>query len=151
MEEIPLKPLSRSDIHKLESALIVATLLRRDVLEKIRESTERITWIDSLAVAAAALARSKAGMSAASIADDIGRSEATIRRHLAGKTEAGKLVLETYNKFIREGVRIELPETLASECEELREALEEEKKKRKELEEKIKEIKKKLEDLISTI
>ena len=151
MEEIPLKPLSRSEIHKLETALIVATLLRRDVLEKIRESTERITWIDSLAVAAAALARSKAGMSTASIADDIGRSEATIRRHLAGKTEAGKLVLETYNKFIREGVKIELPETLAPECEKLREALEEEKEKRKELEEKIEEIKKKLENLISTI
>ncbi|RLE66670.1 MAG: hypothetical protein DRJ38_01150 [Thermoprotei archaeon] len=151
MEEIPLKPLSRSDIHKLETALIVATLLRKDVLEKIRESTERITWIDSLAVAAAALARSKAGMSAASIADDIGRSEATIRRHLTGKTEAGKLILETYNKFIKEGVRIELPETLAPECEKLREALEEEKKKSAALEEKLKDIKRKLEELVNII
>ena len=55
-EEIPLKPLGRQDIHKLETALVIATLLRKDVLEKIRESTERLTWIDSLAVAAGALA-----------------------------------------------------------------------------------------------
>ncbi|RLF01348.1 MAG: transcriptional regulator, partial [Thermoprotei archaeon] len=61
VEEIPLKPLSRSDIHKLETALMLATLLREDVLEKIKESTERLTWIDSLAVAAGALARAKAG------------------------------------------------------------------------------------------
>ncbi len=112
-EEVPLKPITRSDIHKLETALIVATLLRPDVLEKIRESSERLTWIDSLAVAAGALARSKAGMSVDDIADDLGRAPGTIRRHLSGKTEAGRLVIETYEKFAREGVAIEPPPGLA--------------------------------------
>ncbi len=151
MEEIPLKPISRSDIHKLETALIVSTLLREDVINKIRESTERITWIDSLAVAAAALARSKAGMSTSAIADDLGRSEATIRRHLLGKTEAGKLVLETYKKFVKEGVKIEPPEALTPEYTKLREALEEEKKKRMVLEKKLEDIKKKLESILESI
>jgi probable regulatory domain-containing protein len=108
-EGIPLKPLSRADIHKLETALIIATLLREDVLQKIRESTEGLTWIDSLAVAAGALARARAGMTAEQIAEDLGRSEATIRRHLTGKTEAAKLVEETYRRFASEGVKIELP------------------------------------------
>jgi len=108
-ESVPLKPLSRADIHKLETALVIATLLREDVLQKIRESTERLTWIDSLAVAAGAFARARAGMTAEQIAEDLGRSEATIRRHLTGKTEAAKLVEETYRRFASEGVKIELP------------------------------------------
>lgn len=151
MEEIPLKPLSRSDIHKLETALMISTLLRKDVINKIRESSERITWIDSLAVAAAALARSKAGMTAAAIADDIGRTEATIRRHLSGKSEAGKLVLGTYNKFIKEGVKIELPEFLSDKCKHLEEQLKAEKELREQLENKLKDVKRKLEDLIKSL
>lgn len=151
MEEIPLKPLSRSDIHKLETALMISTLLRKDVINKIRESSERITWIDSLAVAAAALARSKAGMTAAAIADDIGRTEATIRRHLSGKSEAGKLVLETYNRFIKEGVKIELPEFLSDKCKHLEEQLKAEKELREQLENKLKDVKRKLEDLIKSL
>jgi predicted transcriptional regulator len=48
-------------------------------------------------------------MTAEQIAEDLGRSEATIRRHLTGKTEAAKLVEETYRRFASEGVKIELP------------------------------------------
>ncbi len=124
-EEIPLKPLGRQDIHKLETALVIATLLRKDVLKKIRESTERLTWIDSLAVAAGALARSKAGMTVSEIADDLGRSEATIRRHLQKKTEAAKLIFETYERFAKEGVKVEVPLSGAEETEELKRKLEE--------------------------
>ncbi len=109
-EEIPVRPLGRQDIHKLETALLVATLLRPDVIAKVRESRERITWIDSLAVAAAALAREKAGMSIVRIAEELGRTEATIRKHLKGETEAGKLVLETYERLKKEGFKIEIPE-----------------------------------------
>jgi probable regulatory domain-containing protein len=62
---------------------------------------DRITWIDSLAVAAGALAREKAGMSVSRIADELGRGEQTIRAHLTGKTEAGKLVRETYEMLLK--------------------------------------------------
>lgn len=124
-EEVPLKPLGRQDIHKLETALVIATLLRKDVLEKIRESAERLTWIDSLAVAAGALARSKAGMMVSEIADDLGRSEATIRRHLQKKTEAAKLIFETYERFAKEGVKVEVPLPGAEETEGLKKKLEE--------------------------
>ncbi|MCD6458972.1 MAG: transcriptional regulator [Thermoproteales archaeon] len=130
---------------------MISTLLRKDVINKIRESSERITWIDSLAVAAAALARSKAGMTVAAIADDIGRTEATIRRHLSGKSEAGKLVLGTYNKFIKEGVKIELPEFLSDKCKHLEEQLKAEKELREQLENKLKDVKRKLEDLIKSL
>lgn len=109
-EEVPLRPVGKQDIHKLEAALLIATLFRPDVLEEIQKAEERLTWVDSLAVAAAALAREKAGYTVPQIADELGRSEGTIRNHLTGKTKAGKLVRETYEKFLREGVKIELPE-----------------------------------------
>ncbi|RLE52256.1 MAG: hypothetical protein DRJ33_04210 [Candidatus Methanomethylicota archaeon] len=124
--EIPLTPLGREDIHKLETALLIGTLFRPDVLEMIRSAEERTTWIDSLAVAAGALAREKAKMTTSEIAEDLGRTEATIRNHLTGKTKAGKLVLETYEKFLKEGVKIELttpPSELAEQVSKLREEL----------------------------
>ncbi len=149
--EIPLNPVSREDIHRLEAALMVATLLREDVLEKIRESSERLTWIDSLAVAAGALARHKAGMSISEIAEDLGRSEATIRRHLQGKTEAGRLVQETYEGFLREGVKVELPRILAERSREVEAELEEERRRRMELEEKLKRVKDALEKILAEL
>jgi len=108
-EEVPLTPIGREQIHKLESALLIGSILRPDVLEELRKAEERLTWVDSLAVAAAALAREKAKMSVSQIADELGRSEATIRNHLGGKTKAGQIVRETYERFLREGVKLELP------------------------------------------
>lgn len=146
MEEVPLKPIGREEIHKLESALLVGTLFRSEVLEALKNPEERLTWVDSLAVAAGALAREKAGMSVTEIAEDLGRSEATIRNHLTGKTKAGKLVRETYDRFAREGVKLEVLET-----EKLSKELEEEKKKREELEKKLNMVKETLSDLIQKI
>ena len=145
-EEVPLRPVGREEIHKLETALLIGTLLRPDVLEEIRKSEERITWIDSLAVAAGALARAKAGMPVSEIAEDLGRSEGTIRNHLAGKTKAGKLVMETYERIKREGFKIHIPELAPAAAEELRKQLEEEKKRREELERKLEELQKALEE-----
>ncbi len=107
--EIPLSPVGREDIRKLESALLVGALFRPEVMEALRDPTERLTWIDSLAAAAAALARQKAGMPVRQIADEVGLSESAIRRHLEGKTKAGELVLKVYEEFAREGVKLELP------------------------------------------
>ncbi len=143
--EINLNPVGREEIHKLEVALLLGTLFRKDVIEMLRDPTERLTWIDTLAVAAAALARSKAGMTASQIAEDIGRTEATIRNHLQGKSKAGKLVLETYEKFLKEGVKLEgvvLPEDV--------EKLKEELKKKEEEINKLKEKLKKIEELVKT-
>lgn len=58
--------------------------------------------MDSLAVAAGAFARAKAGMTASEIAEELGRTEATIREHVKGETKAGKLVNETY-ELLKEG------------------------------------------------
>lgn len=49
--------MGRDEIHKLEAALLVGTLLSPEVIELLRGPEERLTWVDSLAVAAAALAR----------------------------------------------------------------------------------------------
>jgi len=73
MSEIPLKPLGREEIHKLESALLVGTLFRPEVIQFLSDPSERITWVDSLAVAAAALAREKANMTVPQIAEELGR------------------------------------------------------------------------------
>jgi len=150
-EGIPLRPLGKQDIHKLETALLIATLLRPDVIEEIRKAEERLTWVDSLAVAAAALARSKAGYTTSKIADELGRSEGTIRNHLAGKTKAGKLIHETYRRFLREGVRIEIPEVVEEqykrEIEKLRKEIEELNNVKVELENKVKRLEEKVRSL----
>ncbi len=114
-EEIPLTPVGREDIHKLESALLIASIFSPRVLEELENPRERLTWIDSLAVAAAALAREKAKMTVSQIAEELGRSEATIRNHLQGKTKAGQIVRETYERFLREGVKIPSPPELFKE------------------------------------
>jgi probable regulatory domain-containing protein len=114
-EEIPLTPIGREQIHKLESALLIASIFSPRVLEELENPKERLTWIDSLAVAAAALAREKAKMSISQIAEELGRTEATIRNHLQGKTKAGQIVRETYERFLREGVKIQLPTELFEE------------------------------------
>lgn len=101
--EIPLKPMGKEEIHKLEYSLLISSLVEiltdPKFLEQLKDPRDRLTWIDSIATAAAALARDKAGMTLSDIADDIGRTEATIKKHLKGETEAGKIVLEAYKKL----------------------------------------------------
>ncbi|WP_062661654.1 hypothetical protein [Aeropyrum camini] len=58
---IPVKPTSAKEVRELEIALIIGTLLRPDVIQEILHPREFTTWVDSLAVAAGALARDKAG------------------------------------------------------------------------------------------
>ena len=115
MTEVPLKPMGKEDIRKLELALIFGTLFRSDVIERIRNAEDRLTWLDSLVVAAAALARERAGHPVSRIAEEVGRSEATIRNHLQGKTEASKLVKDTYNLLVKQkGVlELKLPEEIS--------------------------------------
>jgi hypothetical protein len=98
-KSIPLNPLGKNDIKKLETFLIIGTLYRPEILELIKDPNERSTWIDSLAIAAAAYARYKAGMPISLIADELGRSEESIRNHVSGKTKAGSLIIETYEKI----------------------------------------------------
>jgi len=109
LTNIPLKPLGKKEIQMLEMGLIIATLYSPEILELIRDPVERATWVDSLAVAAAALAREKAGYTVSQIAEEVGRSETTVRAHLAGKTKAGKLVRETYEKLKRGELKIVVP------------------------------------------
>jgi probable regulatory domain-containing protein len=131
-EEIPLNPIGKKDIHKLEATLLTATLLRPEVLDIIRSSSERITWIDSLAIVAAALAREKAGMTITQIAEELGRTEQTIRKHLKEESKAGQLVKETYEMIkylVKEGRTNDifslLPFEKKGESEKLREELKE--------------------------
>jgi probable regulatory domain-containing protein len=146
-EEIPLKPMGKEDIRKLELALILGTLFRGDVLEKIRSATDRLTWLDSLFVAAGALARDRAGYPVSKIAEELGRSEHTIRNHLSEKTEAGKLVAETYN-LIKERGR--LPELVFMSKEEIS-RVEELEKQVKELKEKLERVRTRLQELLKEL
>mgnify|MGYP001772802783 CR=1 FL=1 len=149
-EEIPLKPMGKEDIRKLELALILGTLFREDVIEKIRSATDRVTWLDSLVVAAGALARERAGYDVSRIAEELGRSEHTIRNHLAKKTEAGELVADTYERIRSSGGRLELPmiSLAPRELQELRKRVEELEKQNKELLEKLSRVKSSLEQIL---
>jgi len=152
LSEVPLSPVGREQIHKLESVLLVNSILRPDVLEELKNPEERITWVDSLAVAAAALAREKAKMPVSQIAEELGRTETTIRNHLQGKTRAGQIVRETYEKIAREGTGITLPEAFASEeISRLKTELEEEKKRRQEMQKLLEDIRNTLTQLINKI
>ncbi len=152
MSEIPLSPIGREQIHKLEAVLLVNSILRPEVLEEMRIAEERITWVDSLAVAAAALAREKAKMPITQIAEELGRTEATIRNHLQGKTRAGQIVRETYERIAREGAKILLPEMISTEeITRLKTELEEERKRRQEMENLIEDIRKTLAELLDRI
>jgi len=139
---IPLKPLGKEDVRKLELALIFGTLFRKDVIEKIKDAHDRLTWLDSLVVAAGALARERAGYTVTKIAEELGRSESTIRNHLQGKTEAGKLVKETYEIIVRNKGVFEITPT-----EELSELGLVQSSKIKELEDKVKELEEYKEEL----
>jgi len=109
LSNIPVKPLGKKEISQLEMALIIGTLYRPEILELIRDPIERSTWVDSLAVAAGAYARMKAGMPVSQIAEELGRSEQTIRSHLNLKTKAGKLVHETYEKLKKGELKLLVP------------------------------------------
>jgi probable regulatory domain-containing protein len=157
--EVPLKPLGREDIQKLEAVLLLGTVSRKDVVEKMRSANpkDRITWIDSLAVAAGALAREKAGMSTSKIADELGRGEQTVRAHLTGKTEAGKLVRETYEMLLK-GEKVltfmvreaEAPSS-REEIERLKAEIEKEKREKAELQEKVSKMQSKLENAVKAL
>jgi probable regulatory domain-containing protein len=117
---------------------------------------DRITWIDSLTVAAGALAREKAGMSVSRIADELGRGEQTIRAHLTGKTEAGKLVRETYEMLLK-GEKVltfifkETEVSSKEEIEKLKNEIEKERKEKNELQEKLSKMQNKLENIIKAL
>ena len=147
-EEIPLNPIGKKDIHKLETILLTATLLRPEVLEMIRSSSERITWIDSLAIAAAALAREKAGMTITQIAEELGRTEQTIRKHLKEESKAGQLVKETYEMIkylVKEGRANDIFSLLPFERKD------ESKKLKEELKEALLKIKEEIEEILKKI
>ncbi|HDM89064.1 MAG TPA: transcriptional regulator [Candidatus Bathyarchaeota archaeon] len=152
MSEISLSPVGKEQIHKLETILLVNSILRPEVLEELKNPEGRITWVDSLAVAAAALARERAKMTVSQIAEELGRTEATIRNHLQGKTRAGQIVRETYERIAREGADIILPEMLSSEeISRLKDELEKEKKLRQEMQSLLEEAHKALSQLLSKI
>ena len=156
--EVPLRPLGREDIQKLEAVLLLGTVSRKDVIDKMRSADpkDRITWIDSLAVAAGVLAREKAGMSVPRIADELGRGEQTIRSHLTGKTEAGRLVRETYEMLVR-GEKVlsfmvrEAEAPSREDIEKLKLELEEERKEKAELQEKLGRLQSKIEDAVKAL
>ena len=131
--EVPVKPVSKREIKQLEAMLIIGTLFRPDVLQAALSKEEFLTWVDSLAVAAAALAMEKAGYSIRQIAEELGRTEATIRRHLRGETKAGKLVRETYEMLVRGELKLAVPIVSPEAEEELKQLQEEVKKLREEL------------------
>lgn len=150
MSEVPLKPIGKEDIRKLELALILGTLFRHDVLESVKTAEDKVTWLDSLIVAAGALARERGGISISRIAEELGRTETTIRNHLSGKTEAGKIVRETYEKLLKSG-KLELQLPITFQQEDLRKRIEELERQNNELNAKLVKIKSTIEQLLKEI
>lgn len=153
MSEIPLKPITKEDVRKLELALVLGTLFRAEVLQQIRDAEDKVTWLDSLVIAAAALARDRAGIPISVIAEELGRSETTIRNHLAGKTEAGRLVKETYEMLVKKGGRIEelLAIPIGVNIDELRKRIDELEREVRELRSKLEFVRTKLSEIITQL
>lgn len=134
LSQVPLRPIGLKQVRELEIALVIASIFRKEVFDEILKPSDFTTWLDSLAIAAGALAREKAGYPISKIAEELGRSESTIRNHLQGKTKAGKIVRETYDTLRREGGRVRLYIPLAPS---ISEELEKLKTKLKDLEERM--------------
>ncbi|MEM0351206.1 MAG: hypothetical protein QXU61_05520, partial [Archaeoglobaceae archaeon] len=134
------------DIHKLESILLFATLMRKEVIEMIKDPKERLTWVDSLAVAASAIAREKAMMSISEIANELGRTEVSIRKHLKGESKAGQLVRETY-ELLKQGKLDEILKGIAFEDKRLEEEIERLKAENENLKLKLSKVREKLSEL----
>ena len=93
------------------------------------------------------------------IADELGRGEQTIRSHLTGKTEAGKLVRETYEMLVKgekvlpflvkEAEAASTPPT--EEIEKLKTELEEERKAKAELQSKLEQLQNKLDNAVRSL
>ncbi len=143
-KNIPLNPLGKNDIKKLETFLIIGTLYRPEVLELIKDPNEKSTWVDSLAIAAAAYARYKAGMPISLIADELGRSEETIRNHISGKTKAGSLIIDTYEKIKSGQLNLIISFNSSKELEDLKNQM-------KNLREEIEKLRKERDDLKNII
>ncbi len=159
-----LIPTSKSEIDQLEHILILGTLFRPEIVELIKDPIEKVTWVDSLAIAAGALARAKAGYTIKEIADELGRTEQTIRKHLKGETKAGKLVHETYEllkegklsveeveKFLEAVVKKEELMEKIGYIKELQDELEALKKENEELKNKLNKVKEVLSDLLKEL
>lgn len=152
---VPVKPMSAKEVRELEVALMVASLFRPDVIKGLMDPNEFTTWVDSLAVAAGALAREKAGYTVRKIAEELGRTEATIRRHLSGETKAGKIVKETYEMLVRGKIKLVVPGQAGiappEEVEKLKREAEECKGKLESLERELEKVKAEKESLESKI
>jgi probable regulatory domain-containing protein len=127
LSDIPLTPFGARDEQKLEAALIVGTLYSPEVVELLKDPVERTTWLESLAVAAASYAKYKAGKPVSKIAEEVGRSEHTIRAHIQGKTKAGRLVISTYEKLKSGTLRLVVPFSGEIQLTSVREGFEKEK------------------------
>ncbi len=148
---VPVRPTSAKEVRELEIALIIGTILRPEVFKEFLEPREFTTWVDSLAVAAGALARDKAGYTISKIAEELGRSETTIRNHIQGKTKAGQLVRETYNMLKTGRLKIAVPVPALEEYENLKRKTEELSNENKILKEKIERVKATLQNLLSEL
>ena len=143
-KNIPLNPMGKNDIKKLETFLIIGTLYRPEISELIKDPNEKSTWVDSLAIAAAAYARYKAGMPISLIADELERSEETIRNYISGKTKAGSLIIDTYEKIKSGQLNLIISFNSSKELEDLKNQI-------KNLREEIEKLRKERDDLKNII
>ncbi|MEB3806638.1 MAG: transcriptional regulator [Desulfurococcales archaeon] len=147
---VPIKPVGAKEVRELEIALIIGTILRPDVFKELLEPKEFTTWVDSLAVAAGALAREKAGYTISRIAEELGRSEVTIRNHLQGKTKAGQLVRETYDMLKTGKLKIIVP-IAPAEARKLEERVRELEEENKKLKDKLEKVRRALQELLASL
>jgi predicted transcriptional regulator len=95
-------------------------------------------------------------MAVTRIAHELGRGEQTVRAHLTGKTEAGKLVRETYEMLVR-GEKVltfmvkEAEAPSKEEIEKLKAEIEKEKREKAELQKRLGEMRVKIENVVNTL
>lgn len=110
-ESVPLKPVGKEEIRRLELALLFTAFSSDEFRRLLIEERQHLTWIDSLFIAAAALARERAGVPTSKMAEELGVTEDTIRRHLRGETKAGQIVKEAYERLAKEGFKLAIQPT----------------------------------------
>lgn len=119
-EQVPLKPVGKEEIRKLEIAIFFTAFSSEEFTQTLLQERRHLTWIDSLYIAAAAFARDRAGVPASKIAEELGVTEETVRSHIKGETKAGQLVKAAYEKVAKEGFKLQVS---SQEAEKLKDAI----------------------------
>lgn len=98
---VPIRPDCKTEILLLQSALLIASMPR--IIERMQfidDPLENEMMLEHLSMSSAIFARTTAGYGVEKIADDLGRSIATVQAYMRGYSYAYEIIKSVYEEMI---------------------------------------------------